>query len=103
MQELEDIGAALAEEGATLLNFSEHPNVAIDPQYYAAVRAPKPIYDYWVMVRGWNHSVGIDAKAQNGPTTAVEVEDAIARSTSLSRLRRPLSHSLRTAPSKAAV
>ena len=78
IQELEDIGEALAQEGATLLNFSEHPNVAIDPQYYAAVRAPKPIYDYWVLVRGWNHSVGIDAKAQNGPTTSVEVEDAIS-------------------------
>ena len=28
-------GRVAAEEGATLLNFSEHPNVAIDPQYYA--------------------------------------------------------------------
>ena len=78
IQELEDVSDALAEEGATLLNFSEHPNVAIDPQYYAAVRAPKAIYDYWVLVRGWNHSVGIDAKAQNGPTTAVEFEDAVS-------------------------
>jgi glutamate-cysteine ligase len=77
MQELEDISAALAEEGAAVLNFSEHPNVQIDPQFYAAARAPKPIYDYWVMIRGWNHSVGVDAKAQNGPTTAVDVEDAV--------------------------
>ncbi len=77
MQELEDINIALADEGATVVNFSEHPNVQIDPQFYEAARAPKPIYDYWVMIRGWNHSVGVDAKAQNGPTTAVDIGDAI--------------------------
>lgn len=76
-QELEDVLNALAQEGATLLNFSEHPNVMISPQFYAQMRAPKPIYDYWVGVRGWNHSVGIDAKAQNGPTTAVSFGEAI--------------------------
>lgn len=77
-QELEDVSDALASEGATILNFSEHPNVAIDPEYYTFVRAPKPIYDYWVLVRGWNHSVGVDAKAQNGPTTAVDFSDAVS-------------------------
>jgi hypothetical protein len=52
--------------------------VQINPEYYAAVRAPKPIYDYWVLIRGWNHSVGVDAKAQNGPTTSVPFENAVA-------------------------
>lgn len=41
------------------------------------MRAPKPIYDYWVEYRGWNHAVGVDAKAQNGPTTGVPVHDAV--------------------------
>jgi hypothetical protein len=41
------------------------------------MRAPKAIYDYWVRVRGWNHSVGLDAKAQNGPTTAVPADRAV--------------------------
>src|SRR5690606_31593916 len=30
----------------------------------------------WVRCRGWRHRVGIDAKAQNGPTTSVSVHDA---------------------------
>jgi gamma-glutamylcysteine synthetase len=77
-QELADVSDALAAEGATILNFSEHPNVAIDPLYYTFVRAPKPIYDYWVLKRGWNHSVGVDAKAQNGPTTAVDFANAVS-------------------------
>lgn len=76
-EELEDVVDALAEEGATVLNFSEHPDVAISPDFYAGIRAPKAIYDYWVKVRGWNHSVGVDAKAQNGPTTAVSAETAV--------------------------
>jgi hypothetical protein len=76
-RELEDVSQALAAEGATILNFSEHPNVVIDPHYYMVVRAPKPIYDYWVLKRGWNHSVGVDAKAQNGPTTAINITRAV--------------------------
>jgi hypothetical protein len=41
------------------------------------MRAPKPIYDYWRDVRGWRHEIGMDAKAQNGPTTGVDAEDAV--------------------------
>lgn len=77
-EELEDVVEALAEEGATILNFSEHPDVTISTDFYTGIRAPKAIYDYWVGVRGWNHSVGVDAKAQNGPTTAVPADDAVA-------------------------
>lgn len=76
-RELADVGAALAEEDAVVLNASQHPATHVDEAFYHAVRAPRPIYDYWVGHRGWRHSVGADAKAQNGPTTAVPVENAV--------------------------
>jgi hypothetical protein len=78
VQELEDVVDSLADEGATILNFSEHPDVKISSEFYTGIRAPKAIYDYWVGVRGWNHSVGVDAKAQNGPTIGVGGEDAVS-------------------------
>lgn len=74
--ELADVIDALAEEGAILLNASEHPDCPLNPEFYQAVRAPKPIYDYWIRHRGWHHLAGIDAKAQNGPTTSIAVQDA---------------------------
>ncbi|WP_142848223.1 glutamate-cysteine ligase family protein [Telmatospirillum sp. J64-1] len=77
-RELRDITAALAAEGAGILNLSQHPALAIDEDLYKAVRAPKAIYDYWVDYRGWDHKVGIDAKAQNGPTTGIGIRDAVA-------------------------
>lgn len=73
--ELADVIEALAEEGALLLNTSEHPDCPLHDAFYRAVRAPKPIYDYWIEHRGWRHSEGIDAKAQNGPTTSIPVRD----------------------------
>lgn len=76
-EEVDDVLHTLAQEDAVLLNFSEHPAMAIDEQTYQRIRAPKPIYDYWVNVRGWNHSAGIDAKAQNGPTTGVPLAKAV--------------------------
>lgn len=76
--ELADVSAALAGEGAAILNLSQHPAVEITDRLYHAIRAPKPIYDYWVGHRGWRHQVGIDAKAQNGPTTGVPVARAVA-------------------------
>lgn len=74
--ELVDVLGALAEEGALVLNVAQHPDCPIDDAFYRRVRVPKPIYDDWVDHRGWQHRVGIDAKAQNGPTTAVPVADA---------------------------
>lgn len=76
-RELTIVDAALAEEGAFILNASQHPDVKISDTYYRSVRAPKPIYDYWVRDRGWAHSVGVDAKAQNGPTTGVPADNAV--------------------------
>lgn len=77
-EEMADVRAALAQEGAAVLNLSQHPAVEITDRLYRAIRAPKPIYDYWVGYRGWRHQVGIDAKAQNGPTTGVPVAQAVA-------------------------
>lgn len=75
--ELKAVQAALAIEGAMVLNFSEHPALAINDDVYQRIRAPKPIYDYWVHYRHWDHKAGIDAKAQNSPTTGVSAHDAI--------------------------
>jgi gamma-glutamylcysteine synthetase len=75
--EMEDAVATLQEENAGILNFSEHPAGTMTQAFYKAVRAPKPIYDYWVGHRGWQHWVGIDAKAQNGPNVDVRPGEAI--------------------------
>ncbi|WP_144631219.1 glutamate-cysteine ligase family protein [Bordetella genomosp. 13] len=75
-RELCDARQALAREGAMLLNVSEHPDCALDPGWYAAVRADRPIYRELVGYRGWLHRVGIDAKAQNGPCTSVGIDQA---------------------------
>lgn len=77
-QELKDVIQALDAEGAALLNASEHPDCPLDPQWYAAVRVDRPIYQELVGYRGWAHQVGIDAKAQNGPCTSVEVGQAVS-------------------------
>ncbi|MFM9870237.1 glutamate-cysteine ligase family protein [Achromobacter xylosoxidans] len=75
-RELRDACAALQAEGAVLLNVSEHPDCTLDPQWYAAVHVPRPIYHELVGHREWLHRVGIDAKAQNSPCTSVDVSQA---------------------------
>lgn len=75
--ELEAVQTALAAEDAMVLNFSEHPALAITEEIYRRIRAPKAIYDYWVKYRRWDHKIGIDAKAQNSPCTGVVVGDAV--------------------------
>ncbi len=67
---------ALEAEGATVLNASEHPAVIVDDAYARTVRADKPIYRHWIEDRGWRHAEGLDAKAQNGPTTQIAARDA---------------------------
>lgn len=76
-RELDAVCAALEDEGATILNLAEHPNLSGDGGLYRKIRAPKPIYDYWNDRRGWNHAAGIDAKAQNSPSTGVACADAV--------------------------
>lgn len=77
-QEVNGLITALDHEGAMVLNLAEHPATAIDAETYRALRAPKTIYGHWVGDRGWRHDQGIDAKAQNGPTTGVPVRDAVS-------------------------
>lgn len=79
-RELADVGEALEQEpngGAVAVNFSEHPCVSINKEYYEWIRLPKPIYDYWIGFRGWEHMAGVDAKAHNGPTTGVSPHEAV--------------------------
>ncbi len=76
LAELADVIDALESDQAVLLNAAEHPDCPLDTAFYRRARAPKPIYDYWVDYRGWQHQVGIDAKAQNGPTTSVTLGEA---------------------------
>ncbi|WP_454688420.1 glutamate-cysteine ligase family protein [Achromobacter aloeverae] len=74
--ELRDVQDALAQEDAAILNAGEHPAASLDPARYAALRVPRPLYEDIVGHRGWLHRVGIDAKAQNSPCTAMPVRDA---------------------------
>lgn len=75
--ELTEIVDTILLEQGSILNFSEHPNVFINQNFYRSMRAPKPIYDYWVDHRGWKHWVGIDAKAQNGANVDIPVNEAV--------------------------
>ncbi len=76
--DLDDVLAALATQGLTLTALAQHPTAGIAPGDYARRVAPKSIYRYLNDQRGWHHAVGIDAKAQNGPTTEVSPDHAIA-------------------------
>lgn len=66
---------ALSSEHATLINMSNHPLGKLNLQSYKKMVAPKGVYPY-IWFRGWNHAIGINAKAQNSPTTGVDVYQA---------------------------
>lgn len=76
--ELQDIDQTLAREQAMVINFSEHPLVRVDEEFYYRVRAPRSIYDYQIKYRGWNHMSGFDAKAHNSPSTGMSLDQSIA-------------------------
>lgn len=76
-QELQDVEAALQAEGAVMLNMSNHPLIEINAATYKRTVAPKPVYDYLNNVRGWEHMAGIDAKAQNSPSTGIAPTQAV--------------------------
>lgn len=75
--ELQELAQALQRVGAGIVNLAEHPLTQLTSAHYARMRAPRCIYEYWVGRRGWDHAVGMDAKAQNGPTSGLEVEHAV--------------------------
>lgn len=73
--DLHTIRNALETEGATVINLSIHPLGKRNMETYRAFVAPKGIYPY-LWYRGWDHTAGIDARAQNSPTTSVTPEEA---------------------------
>lgn len=75
--ELTMLTEVLARDDAYIVNLSEHPLAGTSRARYARLRGPRRIYDHWVDTRGWDHAVGIDAKAQNGPTTGIAPADAV--------------------------
>lgn len=76
--DMADVTAALATQGLRVTSLAQHPTAGCTPALYRKLVAPKPIYTYLTERRGWNHAVGIDAKAQNGPTTGTRPEKAVA-------------------------
>ncbi len=74
----EDLGTTqkvLAAENATVINMSNHPMGKTDEKTYWKFVAPKGMYSF-IRCRGWDHAAGIDANAQNCPTTGISVENA---------------------------
>lgn len=76
-RDLSDVVRALATQGLALTSLAQHPTAGSGPEQYARAVAPKSIYQYLTTLRGWSHAAGIDAKAQNGPTTGLTIENAI--------------------------
>ncbi|QQS39570.1 hypothetical protein IPM62_03085 [Candidatus Woesebacteria bacterium] len=73
--DVQSIQEALEPENGTAINMSNHPLGNTDRETYNKCVAPKGVYPY-LWHRGWDHSAGIDAKAQLGPTTGVSPEEA---------------------------
>ena len=67
---------ALTQENATMINMAIHPLGKTDLKSYQQYVAPKGLYQY-LKYRNWCHRAGIDAKAQNSPTTGVSVFQAV--------------------------
>jgi len=70
---LHDTIEILAQHGLTIANVAEHPNQPITQEFYEKMVAKKPVYPL-LLQRGWDHKQGIDAKAQNSPSTEVSPE-----------------------------
>lgn len=79
-EDLSLVQAAAAAEQATVINMSIHPFGRTTPAVYRKYVAPKSIYRY-LHRRGWDHAAGIDAKAQNSPSTGVRPQDAARAAT----------------------
>jgi len=73
---LQDTIEILAQHGLTIANVAEHPNQPITQEFYEKTVAQKPVYPL-LLARGWDHKQGIDAKAQNSPSTEVAPEHIV--------------------------
>jgi hypothetical protein len=65
----------LLKENLSIINLSIHPSGKRDLKTYKKLVAPRGVYPY-ILFRGWNHPTGINAKAQNSPSTGVSVKNA---------------------------
>jgi hypothetical protein len=75
--ELREISRVLADRGAALVNLARHPDAPVDWATWERLKAPRLVYEYLVHDRGWNHALGFDGQAQNGPTIGVSPDHAI--------------------------
>lgn len=66
---------ALEKENASVINLSIHPLGKRDMKTYKKFVAPKTVYKF-LWLRDWDHSAGIDARAQNSPGTGVNASQA---------------------------
>ncbi len=73
--DLKTVQDALYDESGTVINMAIHPLIKRDVKTYRNYVAPKGVYPY-LWHRGWDHTAGIDARAQNSPATGVRVWDA---------------------------
>lgn len=73
--DLQTVQSAVKEDGGMVVNLANHPLTVRDRETYDKYVAPKGIYPY-LWYRGWDHSAGIDARAQNSPSTGVDASQA---------------------------
>lgn len=73
--DLSTVQNGLEVEGASVVNLSIHPLGKRDYKSYNFYVAPKGVYPY-IWYRGWDHTAGIDARAQNSPTTGISIWEA---------------------------
>lgn len=71
------LASHLANDNLGLTNFSAHPFTSISDDLYNSMCLPRPIYQYWREVRGWNHKSGINAKASIQSSFGVDAARAV--------------------------
>ena len=75
MLDIKSTQAALYSEEASVINMAILPTAKRDFATYKDFVAPKGVYPY-IWYRGWDHTAGIDGRAQNSPSTGVDPEEA---------------------------
>ncbi|MFA9288783.1 MAG: hypothetical protein ACEQSA_02815 [Weeksellaceae bacterium] len=78
--DLETTQQALASDKVSVINLSNHPLGTTTFADYSKYVAPKGVYSY-IWFRGWDHTAGINARAQNSPATSVipaQAADAVS-------------------------
>ena len=73
--DLEIVQQVLEKEKASIINMSNHPLGQTDMDTYHTFVAQRGLYRY-IRYRGWDHSAGIGANAQNSPATGVSADES---------------------------